>query len=665
MTAVRYLLSLLLILAWVARPGIAGAAPSALLAVEMTAWESAYAQRKSGFDPSPREVREWTGQSRQAWVDHVMANLNPAATIQAPTWTGLAVRHWGHGDLTSSDRSSFGKARQAEVQALRGWWFQQMSSTRSPLAERMVLLWHNAFVVAFSGMRNRSDALWQHHQTLRQHAVGNYRELLGAMIRDPALLIYLDNTANTAKKPNENFARELFEIFTLGDGHYTEHDIREAARALSGWHVSRFGPLRFEVNPRATDHYGKTIFNRKGRFDGDDLVELILSQPASAEHLVKQLWNEFVSNETPDPDFVAHLSGVLVSSDYAIRPVLKALLSSESFWDPRWVGTSVKPPVELIVGALRSSQRPLMTTQQATQLSAKMGQVLFDPPNVSGWGYGEYWLEPSLLVERDRALDGIAEGTMSMSGRMAMQAPATIATRPLQAGTTPELLTRELVLSYFTPARDGQRLVVDAIFDGLVFQGRRWDFFGVSFGQDKNGEYLMTITRDRCRPACLSVWPIDARDRGLKNFTRFYLSGRGSGMMEALPADDSALVKALLNTAPAVLARVLQSPRMRTDEQKLQWSLRMQGLLTQVQARFGDQAIPVRETGEGLWLEPPIKTAGPIQPADSVASSGEWSARARELGLASDLSGWMLSTGSTSAIQQWAMVIRHPAFQIK
>ena len=384
----------------------------------MEAGEVAYVLRKVGFDPAPPEVSPWIGKTRNELIAFLLEGLSTAPVVAPPKWTQSQPRYWGQRDWPETRKTAFRSARRQEVGELRQWWIKQMLATPSPLGERLVLMWENTFVAGFSGMDNKSHAQWFHHQTIRERAAGNYRDLVLSMLRDPGVLIYLDNNRNKKESPNENLARELFELYTLGESNYTEKDIKEAARALAGWHVSEFGEIQFQEKPWARDYASKNIFGKSGRFDGEDLVDLILRHPASAEHVSKRFWREFVSSEAmPEAIKIAWADGFR-STGYDIKSLLEIVLRSEIFWNPSYRATSVKSPVEFLIGSLRFAQTDKMPPSVIDSSLSAMGQTLFDPPDVSGWGYGEYWLDPGFLIERERVQELLHQTLIASSMSM-------------------------------------------------------------------------------------------------------------------------------------------------------------------------------------------------------------------------------------------------------
>lgn len=392
-----------------AKDWLATASMPKMVDQSLKADEVAYVLRKTGYEPAPDEVQPWIGKQRSELINHLLESLSTTPVIPPPDWTRESVRYWGQDEWPESRRAAFRSARQQEVGTLRQWWLSQMLATPSPMGERMVMFWENTFVAAFGGLEEKSHAQWYHHETLRRHATSSYPKLVAAMLRDPAVLIYLDNNRNRKDAPNENLARELLELYTLGESNYSEKDIKESARALAGWHVSEFGDLSFEVSPWAQDRSRKTIFGERGNFNGDDMAQLILAHPEAAKHVSRRLWKEFISIEAPPTEAVEQFAAAFVASGYRIDALLEVMLNSDYFWDPNYRATSVKSPVELVIGAIRASKQPSLTLQQIDSAIAAMGQTLFDPPDVSGWGYGEYWLDPAYLIERDAVMSALVE----------------------------------------------------------------------------------------------------------------------------------------------------------------------------------------------------------------------------------------------------------------
>lgn len=292
------------------------------------------------------------------------------------------------------------RERQAELKA---WWYHQMLATDAPLHERRLLFWHNHFTSEERRVGSPQLMLRQ-HQSLRQHSLGNYAELLRAVATDPAMLIYLDARRNRRKQPNENFARELLELFTLGEGHYSEADIQGAARALSGFVIDRAsGTTRFD--PRRFDDGKKTFLGRTGHWGLNAVIAILLEQPRTAELVVEKLWVALVSPQPEsEPVEVSRFAALFRDGGYEIRPLLRALLLSDAFWAEAHRGTLIKSPVELIVGTLRRFELPVPPDAQLIGLGRQMGQDLLDPPDVKGWSGYTAWIDTDRLLARDRFL---------------------------------------------------------------------------------------------------------------------------------------------------------------------------------------------------------------------------------------------------------------------
>ena len=324
------------------------------------------------------------------------------AWLNEPLITRRQVRQMGE-----SERQQLRRKLRMQAFELKGWWMKEMVRTDAPLVERMTLFWHNHFT---SGLRKVKVPILMRDQNmlLRKHALGNFRQLLHAVSKDPAMIIYLDNVSNVRGKPNENFARELLELFTLGEGHYSEDDIKEAARAFTGWGINR-NTAKYRFFSRRHDFGHKTFMGQTANFNGDDIINIILQQPRVANHIAEKLWREFVS-ASPDSKEIDRLAIIFRNHNYEIKPLLQALLSSSSFRDARNRGTMIKSPVELLVGTLRIFKVPVGSGQRLAFTSRTMGQDLFDPPNVKGWVGGTAWITSDTLLMRQQIIERFFRG---------------------------------------------------------------------------------------------------------------------------------------------------------------------------------------------------------------------------------------------------------------
>jgi uncharacterized protein (DUF1800 family) len=284
------------------------------------------------------------------------------------------------------------------IGATQLWWLDRMIATPAPLQEKMTLFWHGLFTTAAIQKGVTPREILAQNTLFRTYALGNARALTQAVAVDPAMLKYLDNLHNEAAHPNENFARELMELYTLGIGNYSETDVREAARAWTGLRLRRATGEVF-VNPRLHDDGSKTFLGRTGNFTGSDIVNIIFEQPAAARFLATKLLSFFVYDD-PEPELVAAVGNLLHEHNFEVAPVLATLFSSNVFYSDRAYRALVKSPVEFVVGSYRlfGVAQAAPATLAALQ---RMTQILFYPPNVKGWAGGSTWLNSSTVLARE------------------------------------------------------------------------------------------------------------------------------------------------------------------------------------------------------------------------------------------------------------------------
>ncbi len=292
------------------------------------------------------------------------------------------------------------RANALETRRVALWWAGRMVATPRPLEEKMTLFWHGHFATSETKVRDYRKLLLQ-NRTLREHATGNFRELLMAVMRDPAMLVYLDNGQNIKDHPNENFGRELLELFTMGVGNYTEGDIREASRAFTGWTNDA---LDFRFDQDKHDDGTKEFLGHRGAFDGDDIVDIILAQPVTAEFVSSKIYRFFV-REDPSAATTTRLARVFREADYELKPLLRAIFLSRDFYSAPSVATQIKSPVQLLVSTYRKlglSRAPTIPDFNAQ--TRRLGQALLYPPNVAGWSGGRTWITPATLLERGNSM---------------------------------------------------------------------------------------------------------------------------------------------------------------------------------------------------------------------------------------------------------------------
>lgn len=360
---------------------------------------------RTGFGASPSELDRVIGMTRADAVRAILNEFGKVPRVSPPSFISHPAPAYGSvGDLHPADRDAFIQARHREIAALRQWWLQEMAVTPSPLTEKMVLFWHNHFVSAYSGVDEWSHGMARQHFLFRRHLKGHFDDMLYEIIRDPAMLNYLDNDQNRKKKPNENLARELMELFTLGVGAYSEKDVKEAARALAGWGVSENANLSFKRKPWAEDTGSKSILGHRGRFDADDLIDILIEQDALPDFVARKIWAYFGSSIQQDDAAITSIASAFRASDLSLETLLVAVFTQDAFWDPQHRGTLIKAPADIVVGAVRSLSLEGVDPGFLAQSMARLGQTLFEPPNVAGWSGGVDWISPGALLARDAVI---------------------------------------------------------------------------------------------------------------------------------------------------------------------------------------------------------------------------------------------------------------------
>ncbi|PKV76068.1 DUF1800 domain-containing protein [Pontibacter ramchanderi] len=335
-------------------------------------------QARSGIKSAVRELFKSSGQ---------------AAPLQ------VALPHTettGQADAQNADmRQKRQRERQQGFVLLNNAWLTQMATSQAQLREKMTLFWHGHFACR---LREPRFALLQHN-TLRQHALGKFPDLLLAISKDPGMLQFLNNQQNRKQRPNENFARELLELFTLGRGHYTEQDIKEAARAFTGWSYNPQGEFVFRA--RQHDRGQKTFMGKRGNFNGEEILQMIVENPRTAEFLTSKLYAFFVS-EVPNPERIKALSSYFYETGYDIPKLLEKIFTAKWFYGTDVVGSKIKSPIELLAGLQRQFDVRYTDSRSPLVLQRALGQELFRPTNVSGWAGGRNWIDSSTLAFRLR-----------------------------------------------------------------------------------------------------------------------------------------------------------------------------------------------------------------------------------------------------------------------
>jgi len=394
----------------------------------MTFDEARHLLARSGFaSPSPSEIDEIISLSYEEAVDSIIDGVLNRAVTPPPKFLNNPSDHPKIKYMDSKTKKAFQMRGQRERKSIKLWWIQEMLLTPSPFTERMTLFWHNHFVSEISKVQY---AVWSYEQNalFRKHAIGNFKNLLIEISMGPAMMKYLDTSKNKKNKPNENFAREILELFTFGEGHvYTEEDIRESSRAYTGWQID-YSTAKFVWKVWSHDKGVKTFLDREGQFDGLDIIDIILEQPRVSEFLVEKLWREFISEDL-NKDEIKRLARIIRNNNYNLKPMMKALFMSESFRDPKNRGTLIKSPVELTIGTIRLLGLKPPDIKKVWLHQKRSGQDIFQPPDVKGWRAGKAWISSTTTLSRSNFLKIAAQGIMKYrknndTSKMNMRRPA-------------------------------------------------------------------------------------------------------------------------------------------------------------------------------------------------------------------------------------------------
>jgi uncharacterized protein (DUF1800 family) len=278
------------------------------------------------------------------------------------------------------------------IDDLKRWWIYRMAFTKRPLEEKMTLFWHGHFATSVRKVE-LPYRMYMQNKLMRTMSLGNFHDLLLSMTKDPAMIVWLDNQQNKKGQPNENYAREVMELFSLGIGHYTERDIKESGRAFTGWQTHQDG---FFFNASQHDYGEKTFLGQTGNFNGDDIIGIIVQQPAVGKFLAQKLCMFFAADE-PTPAIITDVAKAYRPGGDNIKEMLRTLFMHDDFQNSYL--KKIKSPVEFVIGSLKSLEVTQLDSDVATQVG-RMGQSLFDPANVKGWDGGTAWIATDTMMER-------------------------------------------------------------------------------------------------------------------------------------------------------------------------------------------------------------------------------------------------------------------------
>lgn len=367
------------------------------------------------------------------------------------------------------------------IYSLQNWWLLRMARTQRPLEEKMTLYWHNHFATANYKVDN-VRWMWQQNQLFRTHCLGNFRQILGDIARDPAMLMWLDGAENRKGQPNENFARELMELFALGiGGGYTESDVKEGARAFTGWYYDQDAEA-FVFNPDRHDDGVKSYLGQTGRLNGDDVLDIVAAHPSTGPFVATKLFKFFVC-DTPTKADIDQLATIYYQSGYEIRPMVAHLLTSDRFYSDAARYAKIKSPAELMVTAVRTLDAPMDVFNNAPNQMVGAGQDLFNPPNVKGWPEGQSWINTTTLLARINFATDLTQTLHSRNLlignlRRAMLDPNATLTTPMEVvdniwtlllpGLMQNTANRNALIAYVSDGQYPGSSILNAHVSGLV-----------------------------------------------------------------------------------------------------------------------------------------------------------------------------------------------------
>lgn len=347
---------------------------------------------RAGFGATVQDMEKYHNQSIKQVVDDLFAKAKKTTPLKVVGSAPIAFTR--RKMMSREERRAMRRKSRQQLKQLNLSWIERMVDGDHILREKMTFFWHGHFAC-----QSRNVHFMQNHlNTIRQHALGSFKDLVLAIAKDPAMLFFLNNQQNRKQQPNENFARELMELFTLGRGNYTEKDIKEAARAFTGWGVNR-KTAEYRFKQRQHDFGSKTFFGKTGNFNGDDIINIILQQEQTARYIVGKVYRFFV-NDTPNDQIIAQLARKFYQSNYNIETLMRSIFTAPWFYEQQHMGSKIKSPVELLVGIRRNFQVDFIKRNSALFIQKILGQTLLFPPNVAGWDGGRSWIDSSTLMFR-------------------------------------------------------------------------------------------------------------------------------------------------------------------------------------------------------------------------------------------------------------------------
>jgi len=375
---------------------------------------AAHLLNRAGFGGTLDEIAATKARGLEAAVLGMIEAARDAGNVPAPPWARPgnigAIRMEARAAKRNGDVSKLRQVRRMEgdeLLDLRRWWLDRIATTSAPLLEKMTLFWHGHFATSVAKVKD-GYWMWLQNDTLRRHALGNFVVLTKAMSRDPAMMIYLDLHQSRREHPNENWARELMELFTIGIGNYTEQDVRESARAFTGYRLD-LASQRFWFASNQHDAGEKNFLGRSGNFNGDDIIDILSKQQACAEFIGRKICRYFIEDE-PSTQLVSSVAERIRAHNFEIKPLLREIFCSEEFYSERVMRKQIKGPMQFIVQTCKILECELPAPHIAQNAMRQMGQILFAPPSVKGWDGGKSWISTSTLLFRNNFANYLING---------------------------------------------------------------------------------------------------------------------------------------------------------------------------------------------------------------------------------------------------------------
>lgn len=351
---------------------------------------------RSAFGPMAEQAASLNDISQKdLWALLVKTSLKPAEKIEVTKNPADDYDMRAEAMSNAEMRRKRREKSRDDIRAMNLGWLDKMINSEAQLREKMGLFWHGHFACRIQNSYFQQELL----QVIRTNALGNFGDMLKAVSKSPAMLQFLNNQQNRKSHPNENFAREVMELFTMGRGNYTENDVKEAARAFTGWGFNQQGEFVFRRNQHDND--SKTFLGKTGNFNGDDILNILLEDKRTADYITKKIYRYFVNENVNDAN-QQWLSGRFYSSNYNISKLLEDIYTSNWFYEEKNIGTRIKSPIELLAGIRRLMPMQMENDQSQLLFQRALGQILFYPPNVAGWPGGKNWIDSSSLMLRLR-----------------------------------------------------------------------------------------------------------------------------------------------------------------------------------------------------------------------------------------------------------------------